>query len=266
MAAENIGELVPTKIPGLVDQADIQAAFRLYHYGSYTFDINETDPAELINPSIAYTINDFEDRLTQIESGTGNINASIFTAKGSLISSSSSATSIELVAGSNGRVLTTNSATSSGLEWAIPSVSLSNVSGLGSDVSTFLATPSSANLASAITDETGSGSLVFGNSPTITSPTISTPALTLSTTTSSISARVAWDSTNSAIAVGDGTNVKLISPDDVSATLENKTIDLSVNTLTGTISEFNSALSDAVFATQSDLEDLRAEIIMVYGV
>lgn len=42
---------------------------------------------------------------------------------------------------------------------------------LGSGVSTFLTTPSSANLASAVTDETGSGALVFGTSPTIASPT-----------------------------------------------------------------------------------------------
>jgi len=38
----------------------------------------------------------------------------------------------------------------------------------GTGVGTFLATPSSANLASAVTDETGSGSLVFGTSPRIT--------------------------------------------------------------------------------------------------
>jgi hypothetical protein len=36
------------------------------------------------------------------------------------------------------------------------------ISGLGSNVATFLATPSSANLASAITDEGGTGSLLFG--------------------------------------------------------------------------------------------------------
>ena len=47
------------------------------------------------------------------------------------------------------------------------------VVGLGSGVATFLAVPSSANLASTITDETGSGALVFGTSPTITTPTIS---------------------------------------------------------------------------------------------
>lgn len=50
------------------------------------------------------------------------------------------------------------------------------VSGLGTDVATFLATPSSANLASAVTGETGTGALVFGTSPTIATPTITTSA------------------------------------------------------------------------------------------
>jgi len=46
------------------------------------------------------------------------------------------------------------------------------VSGLGTGVATFLGTPSSANLASAVTDETGSGALVFANSPTLVTPTL----------------------------------------------------------------------------------------------
>jgi hypothetical protein len=46
------------------------------------------------------------------------------------------------------------------------------VSGLGTGVATFLATPSAANLASAVTEETGSGSLVFATSPTVNNPTI----------------------------------------------------------------------------------------------
>jgi hypothetical protein len=50
------------------------------------------------------------------------------------------------------------------------------VSGLGTGVATFLGTPSSANLASAVTDETGSGALVFANSPTLVTPTLGTPA------------------------------------------------------------------------------------------
>jgi hypothetical protein len=50
------------------------------------------------------------------------------------------------------------------------------VSGLGTDVATFLATPSSANLASALTDETGTGAAVFANSPTLVTPALGTPS------------------------------------------------------------------------------------------
>jgi len=58
------------------------------------------------------------------------------------------------------------------------------VSGLGSGVATFLATPSSANLSAMVTDETGSGSLVFATSPTLTTPSLGTPAaLTLTNAT-----------------------------------------------------------------------------------
>jgi hypothetical protein len=45
------------------------------------------------------------------------------------------------------------------------------ITSFGSGVATWLGTPSSANLASAVTDETGSGALVFGTSPTITGGT-----------------------------------------------------------------------------------------------
>jgi hypothetical protein len=50
------------------------------------------------------------------------------------------------------------------------------ISGLGSGVATFLGTPSSANLASAVTDETGTGALVFANSPTLVTPALGTPS------------------------------------------------------------------------------------------
>ncbi len=49
------------------------------------------------------------------------------------------------------------------------------ISGLAAGVATFLATPSSANLIAAITDETGTGSLVFATSPTLSSPVLTTP-------------------------------------------------------------------------------------------
>jgi hypothetical protein len=53
----------------------------------------------------------------------------------------------------------------------------SGVANLGSNVATFLSTPTSANLRAVLTDETGSGVAVFATSPTITSPTLVTPAL-----------------------------------------------------------------------------------------
>ena len=46
------------------------------------------------------------------------------------------------------------------------------ISGLGTNVATFLATPSSENLISAVTDETGTGALVFANTPTLVTPNI----------------------------------------------------------------------------------------------
>jgi hypothetical protein len=46
------------------------------------------------------------------------------------------------------------------------------ISGLGTGVATFLATPTSANLAAAVTNETGSGALVFATSPTLVTPTL----------------------------------------------------------------------------------------------
>jgi hypothetical protein len=50
------------------------------------------------------------------------------------------------------------------------------ISGLGTGVATFLATPSSANLAAALTDETGTGAAVFATSPTLVTPALGTPA------------------------------------------------------------------------------------------
>jgi len=51
----------------------------------------------------------------------------------------------------------------------------SAATGYGANVTTFLATPSSANLASAVSDETGSGALVFANTPTLVTPILGTP-------------------------------------------------------------------------------------------
>jgi hypothetical protein len=56
------------------------------------------------------------------------------------------------------------------------------ITSFGAGVATFLGTPSSANLAAAVTDETGSGSLVFATSPSLSTPSLSAPTFSTSAT------------------------------------------------------------------------------------
>jgi hypothetical protein len=49
------------------------------------------------------------------------------------------------------------------------------ITSLGAGVATFLNTPTSANLAAAVTGETGTGALVFATSPTLVTPLLGTP-------------------------------------------------------------------------------------------
>ena len=127
MAAESIGNLVPTKIPGYADAADIQAALRVYHYGSYSYDPANTSAAALVSPSIAYTINDLQDQIDAIIPG---IPDSIFTAKGGLLSATSSSTPSVLALGSQGQYLQVNTATATGLEWAALPTATTSVPGI----------------------------------------------------------------------------------------------------------------------------------------
>lgn len=94
-------------------------------------------------------------------------------------------TAISAVTGSGSNVLATSptlvtpalGTPSSGTLTSCTGLPISTgVSGLGTGVATFLATPTSANLASAITNETGSGALVFATSPTLVTPALGTPA------------------------------------------------------------------------------------------
>lgn len=93
------------------------------------------------------------------------------------------------------------------------------VSGLAAGVATALATPSSANLLAAVTDETGSGgSLVFSTSPVLTTPNLGTPSaatltnatgLPISTGVSGLAAGVA-----TALATPSSANIKTAVTDE----------------------------------------------------
>lgn len=69
------------------------------------------------------------------------------------------------------------------------------VSGLASGIATFLGNPTSANLASALADETGSGAAVFATSPTLVTPILGTPTSGTMTNTTTATASAGTDST-----------------------------------------------------------------------
>jgi hypothetical protein len=81
-----------------------------------------------------------------------------------------SAGSVVVNGGALGTPSSANLANATGLPIA------TGVSGLAAGIATFLATPTSANLAAAVTNETGSGSLVFATSPTLVTPNLGTPS------------------------------------------------------------------------------------------
>lgn len=77
---------------------------------------------------------------------------------------------------------------------------IGGVSGLGTGVATFLGTPTSANLATALTDETGSGAAVFANGPNLTAPNIGA-----ATATSINKVAVTAPATNATLTIANGT-------------------------------------------------------------
>ena len=129
MASETIGTIYPTKIPGYVDNADIQAAFKLYHYGSLEYNSSNSDVANLVNPSIAYTLNNLQSQVTGLDP-SGSVSKSVIDAKGDLIVGTANDAVDNLALGTNGYILTVDSAQTLGMKWAAPSVTTSNTATL----------------------------------------------------------------------------------------------------------------------------------------
>jgi hypothetical protein len=67
MASENIGSLYPTKMPGYDDAADIQAALRLYHYGSESYDPSNTNESQIPPNSVAGHLKALDTRVDAVE-------------------------------------------------------------------------------------------------------------------------------------------------------------------------------------------------------
>jgi hypothetical protein len=130
---DSIGNVYDTSIPSLSDTADIQEALRIYHYGlpsgtgSGQYPITNSDPENLPNPSLARHLKELQDQIDDFQAG---ILPSAYTEKGVLISASQPETPRPISPGPNGQVLTTNSATTTGLEWRVPEVTLTNIATL----------------------------------------------------------------------------------------------------------------------------------------
>jgi hypothetical protein len=74
MAAENIGFLYNTKMPGYEDAADIQEALKLFLYGSSSYNAENTDPELIPSPSLAHHLKSLQDDIDDVDAkGIGSI-------------------------------------------------------------------------------------------------------------------------------------------------------------------------------------------------
>lgn len=94
---------------------------------------------------------------------------------------------------------------------------------------------------------------------TYTNKTITQPTLTLKQSaapTPTAEGDIQWDTDGDFIVVGDGSTTQSFASIAGTATFTNKTISLTNNTITGTLAQFNTALSDADFASIAGSETL----------
>lgn len=93
-----------------------------------------------------------------------------------------SVTSVNVSGGTTGLTASGGPITTAGTITLAGTLAVANggtgITSFGTGVATWLGTPSSANLAAAVTDETGSGGLVFATSPTLVTPTLGVASAT----------------------------------------------------------------------------------------
>lgn len=138
---------------------------------------------------------------------------------------------ISLTQGSNGSTLT--------ISLSDPTIQLSEITDLSSDARTFLSTPSSSNLKTLVTDETGSGALVFASGATLTNTTLSgTVTIGSDTLAETIDDRVA-----SLLTTGSGIGLNY---NDAGNSLAVSVTGIPVSLITNFASGVNSLIDNAV--------------------
>lgn len=160
MAVEDIGVQVPTKIPTLSSDADIQTALRIYHYGSEDFPFN-SDSATLITNSIAGRLADLDSRLDTISSTVG-VDASQFQQKGDILIGKNLAQYDNLSVGTDGYILTADSTANLGVSWKILEVTQSNQVSLSNKT---LVSPRISDSGLSILDSSGNELIGFIKTP-----------------------------------------------------------------------------------------------------
>jgi hypothetical protein len=266
MAVENIGGVYNVKIPGLGDAADIQAAFQAYHYGAYT---STATTAGIAADSMAYWLKTIEDDIALLEGrpssgGDATTSAPVagdFTPSGipdgyiwvdidgAMTSSVIGATAVynndAPTSGLTSGIIwvdkdaTTSTTGNPFIPQAIIAAKGDLLAGSANDTVTVLTVGSNGQYLKA--DSSTTSGLTWGDPGDLTAVSAGT-GITVTSGTGPIPS----------IAIDTATVVDL----NTAQTLTNKTFSFSSNTVTTTLAQLNTAVSDADVASLTGSETL----------
>ena len=236
MAVESIGALYPTKIPGLADAADIQAALRAYHYGSYSYDPANTSPASLEANSLAKFLYDIETDITALENRP---------ASGGEVDTTAPAA-----------VDFTPAEIPDGFVWVDEDGSLGGAPTGATAVFTNSAPTTSITTGTIWVDK---DETAITSNPFIPQAVINAKGDLIVGTANDTAGILSAASTNGYALTADSSTTSGLTWTDTASstqTLSNKTIAFGSNTVSGTLAQFNTAVTDADLASLAGSETL----------